>query len=150
MSADGVGVPGSAAASRIETPLPIPGPSLDPALQARVDEYLARGRDTSAEQLIEALRGELTRQYERGYHDGWAGRIQRDARTHERSVAGRTFSHRVRRRMRRRLRTIWNTNRILKAMLMLVLVIVMSGAGAYAAIAISGVAKHYTPVTIPR
>lgn len=131
-------------------------PQIAPARQAeprpsKRDELLERLRGVVgpagaeiADGLVEALRQELKREYERGYHDGWASvRPVNDT-----AIA--SLRRRARRHARRGLRHWWAHSSLLRPALRMALILVLTAGAVMLSLRITSASKDkkFSPPTI--
>jgi hypothetical protein len=102
-----------------------------------------------ADDLVEAVRRAMSREYERGYHDGWAStKAPRPQMPRPHS------SHRFGRRMRRRVRAILaSTTALRRAVFHLVLVLAVTGLATFVGLHLSNASqdsKYAPPPSNPK
>jgi hypothetical protein len=119
---------------------------------ARLRACVGPASGHSGEALVEAVQHALSRQYERGYHDGWAS-FKEPGLQQQRPGGLQRVGRRMRRRARRGLRAFFTgPGRLRSFIIQLVLIVAVSSAAAAVSMRIS-VESHnqkWAPPVIPK
>jgi hypothetical protein len=123
---------------------PVPTSASPPPAPDSLEQLRQRLRALpGGDQLVDSVRSQLVREYERGYHDGWAStKAPRPQMPRPHS------SHRFGRRMRRRVRAILtSTTALRRAVFHLVLILAVTGLATFVGLHLSNASQDskYAP-----